>query len=143
VTVQTGEAGDERLAVLLLELAELAAVDQAAMTSRTSYAAVTSVGTAAYSSDSSAIGSTLGSTSHAGAAGGGSVATISRMICSACSSFSARWSATPLVRACSSPPPSSSGVTISPMAAFTRGGPPRKIVPCPRTMTVWSLIAGT
>ncbi len=59
----------------------------------------------------------------------GSVATISRMICSACSSFSARWSATPETRACSSPPPSSSGVTISPMAAFTSGGPPRKIVP--------------
>ena len=30
-----------------------------------------------------------------------------------------------------------------PVAAFTSGGPPRKIVPCPRTMIVSSLIAGT
>ncbi len=43
----------------------------------------------------------------------------------------------------SSEPPSSSGVTSSPVAAFTSGGPPRKIVPVPRTMTVSSLIAGT
>ena len=35
------------------------------------------------------------------------------------------------------------GVTSSPVAAFTSGGPPRKIVPVPRTMTVSSLIAGT
>ena len=39
--------------------------------------------------------------------------------------------------------PSSSGVTSSPVAAFTSGGPPRKIVPVPVTMTVSSLIAGT
>ena len=46
------------------------------------------------------------------------------------------------VRAWTSPPPSSSAVTSSPVAAFTSGGPPRKIVPCPRTMTVSSLIGG-
>ncbi|CPU65503.1 Uncharacterised protein [Mycobacteroides abscessus] len=34
-------------------------------------------------------------------------------------------------------------MTTSPIAAFTSGGPPRKMVPCPRTMTVSSLIAGT
>ena len=34
-------------------------------------------------------------------------------------------------------------MTSSPVAAFTSGGPPRKIVPVPRTMTVSSLIAGT
>ncbi len=34
-------------------------------------------------------------------------------------------------------------MTSSPVAAFTRGGPPRKIVPSPFTMTVSSLIAGT
>ena len=34
-------------------------------------------------------------------------------------------------------------MTSSPVAAFTSGGPPRKIVPCSRTMTVSSLIAGT
>ncbi len=39
--------------------------------------------------------------------------------------------------------PRSSALTISPMAAFTSGGPARKIVPCFRTMTVSSLIAGT
>ena len=68
---------------------------------------------------------------------------MSRTICSACASFSARWSVTPEVRECSSPPPRSSAVTTSPVAAFTSGGPPRKIVPWPRTITVSSLIAGT
>ena len=34
-------------------------------------------------------------------------------------------------------------MTSSPVAAFTSGGPPRKIVPVPRTMTVSSDIAGT
>ena len=34
-------------------------------------------------------------------------------------------------------------VTSSPVAAFTSGGPPRKIVPCSRTITVSSLMAGT
>ena len=62
---------------------------------------------------------------------------------SACSSSSASWSATPERRVWTSEPPSSSGVTSSPVAAFTSGGPPRKIVPVPRTMTVSSLIAGT
>ena len=42
-----------------------------------------------------------------------------------------------------SAPPRSSAVTSSPVAAFTSGGPPRKIVPVPRTMTVSSDIAGT
>src|SRR6185436_8691705 len=40
-------------------------------------------------------------------------------------------------------PPSSSAVTSCPVAAFTSGGPPMKIVPVPRTMIVSSLIAGT
>ena len=34
-------------------------------------------------------------------------------------------------------------MTTSPVAAFTSGGPPRKIVPWLRTMTASSLIAGT
>ena len=34
-------------------------------------------------------------------------------------------------------------VTSSPVAAFTRGGPPRKIVPRPFTITASSLMAGT
>ena len=42
-----------------------------------------------------------------------------------------------------SAPPSSSGVTTSPIAAFTSGGPPRKIVPWPLTMIDSSHIAGT
>ena len=49
----------------------------------------------------------------------------------------------PLLRACRSPPPKSSALISSPVAAFTSGGPPRKIVPCSRTMTLSSLIAGT
>jgi hypothetical protein len=35
------------------------------------------------------------------------------------------------------------GDTTSPVAAFTSGGPPRKMVPWLRTMMVSSLIAGT
>ncbi len=57
-------------------------------------------------------------------------------------SFSARWSATPDRRVCTSPPPSSSDVTTSPVAAFTSGGPARKMVPWFLTMMVSSLIAG-
>ena len=34
-------------------------------------------------------------------------------------------------------------MTSSPVAAFTSGGPPMKIVPVPLTMIVSSLIAGT
>ena len=50
---------------------------------------------------------------------------------------------TPDTRVCTTPPPRSSAVTTSPVAAFTSGGPPRKIVPWLRTITVSSLIAGT
>jgi hypothetical protein len=46
-------------------------------------------------------------------------------------------------RVWTSAPPSSSAVTISPMAAFTSGGPPRKIVPGCATMIDSSDIAGT
>jgi hypothetical protein len=44
---------------------------------------------------------------------------------------------------CTSAPPSDSASTISPVAAFTSGGPPRKIVPCSLTMIDSSDIAGT
>jgi hypothetical protein len=71
------------------------------------------------------------------------LATMRRAMKSACASFSARWSATPEVRTCTSPPPRSSALTTSPVAAFTSGGPPRKMVPWLRTMTVSSLMAGT
>ena len=66
-----------------------------------------------------------------------------RTIRSASRSSCARWSVTPEIFECRSPPPSSSAVTTSPVAAFTSGGPPRKIVPWLRTMTASSLIAGT
>ena len=58
-------------------------------------------------------------------------------------SSAAMWSATPESRVCTSAPPSSSALTSSPVAAFTRGGPARKIVPCSLTMMVSSDIAGT
>ena len=64
-------------------------------------------------------------------------------LANACRSFWARWSATPERRVCTSPPPRSSAVTTSPVAAFTSGGPPRKIVPWSFTMMDSSLIAGT
>ena len=54
-----------------------------------------------------------------------SVLKMLRQICMAWLSFSARWSATPETEVCISAPPSSSAVTISPVAAFTSGGPPR------------------
>jgi hypothetical protein len=47
------------------------------------------------------------------------------------------------MRVCTSPPPNSSAVTSSPIAAFTSGGPPRKIVPWFLTMIASSDIAGT
>ena len=72
-----------------------------------------------------------------------SVATAWRASASAWASFIARWSATPDRRVCTSPPPRSSAVTTSPVAAFTSGGPPRKMVPWFLTMMVSSLIAGT
>jgi hypothetical protein len=71
------------------------------------------------------------------------LATIDRPRARACSSSSARWSATPEICVWRSPPPRSSADTSSPVAAFTSGGPPRKIVPVPFTITVSSLIAGT
>jgi len=46
-------------------------------------------------------------------------------------------------RVCTSAPPNSSAVTSSPVAAFTSGGPPRKIVPVFLTMIASSDIAGT
>jgi hypothetical protein len=58
-------------------------------------------------------------------------------------SFSRIVSATPDCGVCTSAPPSSSALTTSPVAAFTSGGPPRKIVPWLRTMIVSSDIAGT
>ena len=50
---------------------------------------------------------------------------------------------TPDLRECVSAPPSSSALTTSPVAAFTKGGPPRKIVPWFLTMMLSSDIAGT
>ena len=47
------------------------------------------------------------------------------------------------MRECTSAPPRSSAVTTSPVAAFTRGGPPRNIVPWPFTMMLSSDMAGT
>src|SRR5664280_1134673 len=68
---------------------------------------------------------------------------MSRRIRRACASSSARWSTTPEMCACTYPPPRSSADTTSPVAAFTSGGPPRKIVPCSRTITASSLMPGT
>ncbi len=68
---------------------------------------------------------------------------MSRAICRAWRSSSAKWSATPEIDVCTSAPPKASASTTSPVAAFTSGGPPRKIVPCSLTMIDSSLIAGT
>ena len=66
-----------------------------------------------------------------------------RQMCRAWWSFSAKWSATPEMRVCTSAPPRSSALTTSPVAAFTSGGPPRKMVPWFLTMTASSDMAGT
>src|SRR4051812_17236207 len=55
-----------------------------------------------------------------------------RTILSACASSSARWSGTPEIRECTSPPPGSSAVTPPPGAAFPRGGPAQEDRPRPR-----------
>ena len=44
---------------------------------------------------------------------------------------------------CTSAPPNSSAVTSSPVAALTKGGPAKKIVPLPLTIIDSSDIAGT
>ena len=49
-------------------------------------------------------------------------------------SLSAKWSETPEIFVWTAPPPSYSLDTTSPVAALTRGGPPRKIVPFPFTI---------
>ena len=66
-----------------------------------------------------------------------------RTISSACSSFSATWSTTPERRPWVSAPPSSSAEMTSPVAAFTNGGPARKMAPWFLTMIVSSDMAGT
>ncbi len=97
-----------------------------------------------YSSGGSYSGSRAGRTSHGGAlAAAGTLARMRRAIARACTSSSAKWSATPEMRVWTSAPPRSSALTSSPVAAFTSGGPPMKIVPVPLTMTVSSLMAGT
>ena len=40
-------------------------------------------------------------------------------------------------------PPNSSAVTSSPVAALTKGGPPKKMVPVLFTIIAWSDMAGT
>mmetsp|Transcript_6016 Transcript_6016/g.18087 ORF Transcript_6016/g.18087 Transcript_6016/m.18087 type:complete len:206 (+) Transcript_6016:468-1085(+) len=122
------------------------------MISRTSYACFRSAGTTVPSSSSA--GSLAGGAKlSAPAARAASpraalvprvaLATHLRASASACSSLTARWSATPEMRQCTSPPPSSSAVTTSPVAASTSGGPPRKIVPWFCTMMDSSAMAGT
>ena len=84
-----------------------------------------------------------GATSSSGRFGRLRLPTMRRAIASAWWSLSAKWSATPDTRVCTSAPPRSSALTISPVAAFTSGGPARKIVPCSLTMIDSSDIAGT
>ena len=61
-----------------------------------------------------------------------------RAMPSACRSFSARYSPRPDTPVCISAPPSSSSVAISPVAAFSKGGPARKARDRPRTMMTMS-----
>ena len=143
--VDVGEAGDERLAVARLEVVEAAAVDEAgddlADLDRPARVGRDGGSTGRPRRPPAAPGA---SRSHG--AGGGRrfrFATIERPSAIACSSSRARWSATPEIAVWTSPPPRSSALTSSPVAAFTSGGPPRKIVPVPLTITVSSLIAGT
>src|SRR4029079_18817694 len=63
---------------------------------------------------------------------GCSVETMSRTMVSACSSFSARWSTTPLFLAWRSPPPKSSALISSPVTAFTTRGSPAPAPPLPQ-----------
>ena len=157
VAVEMREAGDERLAVAGLELVEFGAVDKSG-DDLVDVVALAQVGADRAVDAVWIVGCRLlvvrvwrgdsgGRTGNRGHGRSGffqeRLAMISRPIASACSSSSASWSATPLMRAWTLAPPRSSALTSSPVAAFTSGGPPRKIVPVPRTMTVSSLIAGT
>jgi len=114
-----------------------------AMISRTSNGLRVSVGMTPYNSSAAKRGGTGAWMAMLGRLTTLRFFTIWRASASACMSFWARWSATPLRRVCTSPPPRSSALTTSPVAAFTSGGPPRKIVPWFLTMMVSSLMAGT
>lgn len=50
---------------------------------------------------------------------------------------------TPETEVCILPPPRSSALTTSPVAALTSGGPAKKICPWPSTIMDSSLMAGT
>lgn len=52
-------------------------------------------------------------------------------ICNASNSLFAKWSTTPDFDEWTVAPPNLSAETISPVAALTNGGPPKKIVPFP------------
>ena len=110
-----------------------------AMISRTSKGLRASVGITPYSSCASSSGGRGACSRMPCALLRFSRATLARASASAWLSSCARWSATPLRRVCTSPPPRSSALTTSPVAAFTSGGPPRKMVPCSLTMMDSSL----
>ena len=130
VPVDPGEGGDQGGAVLRLELLELAAVGERAdhVAHVVGRARVRRHDAVQVRAAAGGAGWTLPSAT-AGAPSARAPATMVRTMSRACASSSARWSTTPDLRACTSPPPRSSALTISPVAAFTRGGPPRKIVP--------------
>ncbi|MCY1218148.1 hypothetical protein D9M72_300840 [compost metagenome] len=87
------------------------------------------------SSDGSSRGGRAGCAGSVATVGQSRLATMSRAVAMACSSSSARYSARPLTVACRSAPPSSSSVAISPVAAFSSGGPARKARARLRTIT--------
>ena len=131
VALDVGEAGDQRLAVERLELVEPRAVDEPGddLADRDRPARIER-DRAVEARPGRPPGASASRRSHGGVGGRRlRFATIDRPSASACSSSSASWSATPERRVWTSEPPSSSGVTSSPVAAFTSGGPPRKIVP--------------
>ncbi len=101
-----------------------------------------SLGTMPYSSSAANRGSTTGRVATGRTLRRLKVPTMSRAICSAWRSSSAKWSATPETEVCTSAPPSDSASTTSPVAAFTSGGPPRKMVPWFLTITLSSDMAG-
>jgi hypothetical protein len=127
------EAAHQGGAVARLELVELAAVDDAGDD-------LAHVEGLARVGGDHAVQFSCGSFSGSGAVSAGAEACASsgwpprRAMRQRVQVVLARWSATPDRRVCTSPPPRSSALTTSPVAAFTSGGPPRKMVPWFLTM---------
>ncbi len=140
--VDGGEAGDERGAVVALELGEAGAVDEA-RDDLVDGEGLAEVGGGDADEVRGGVEGFVDDGGGEGMTGQLRLLMLRRARTMACASSTARKSVTPDTDECILPPPRSSGLTTSPVAALTSGGPARKMRPCSWTMMLSSLMAGT